>query len=86
MDSRYIKSAGLQFTAAYTYSHAIDNESSTFADSFLLSRVGQGVFGFQDAFNPAGDKGNADFDVRHRFVTSFNWDIPFARGLHNGLL
>jgi len=85
VDSHYIKSAGLQFTEAYTYSHAIDNESSTFGDSFLLSRVGQGVFGFQDAFNPAGDKGNADFDVRHRFVTSFNWDIPFAHNLKRGL-
>ncbi len=84
VDSRYIKNTGLQFTAAYTFAHAIDNESSTFGDSYLLSRVGQGVFGFQDAFNPAGDKGDADFDVRHRFVTSFNWDIPFARNLHSG--
>ncbi len=83
VDSRYIKSVGLQFTAAYTYAHAIDNESSTFGDSFLLSRVGAGLLGFQDAFNPAGDKGNADFDVRHRFVASFNWDIPFARNLGN---
>jgi len=85
-DSHYIKRAGLQFTAAYTLSHAVDNESSTFGDSYLLSRVGQGVFGFQDAFNPAGDKGDADFDARHRFVTSFNWDIPFARNLSRGLL
>ncbi|HKE04264.1 MAG TPA: carboxypeptidase regulatory-like domain-containing protein [Blastocatellia bacterium] len=83
-DSRYIKRAGLQFTAAYTWAHAIDNESSTFGDSYLLSRVGGGVFGFQDAFNPAGDRGNADFDVRHRLVTSFNWDIPFARDLRPG--
>jgi len=82
-DSRYIKSVGLQFTAAYTWSHAIDNESSTFGDSYLLSRVGQAVFGFQDAFNPSGDKGHADFDARHRFVASFNWDVPFARGLNN---
>jgi hypothetical protein len=82
-DSRYIRGAGLQFTAAYTWSHAIDNQSSTFGDSYLLSRVGQGVFGFQDAFNPAGDKGDADFDVRHRVVMSFNWDIPFARNLSN---
>src|SRR5262249_53727192 len=81
VDSRYIKSAGLQFTAAYTWSHAIDNESSSFGDSYLISRVGAGLLGFQDAFNPSGDKGNADFDVRHRFVASFNWDIPFARGL-----
>src|SRR5262249_36612833 len=83
-DSRYIKRARLQFTAAYTWAHAIDNESSTFGDSYLLSRVGGGVFGFQDAFNPAGDRGNADFDVRHRLVTSFNWDIPFARDLRPG--
>jgi hypothetical protein len=86
VDSRYIQRAGLQFRAAYTWSHAIDNESSTFGDSYLLSRVGQAVFGFQDAFNPAGDKGDADFDVRHRLVTSFNWDIPFARNLGNGVL
>ncbi len=83
LDSRYIKSAGLQFTAAYTWSHAIDNESSTFGDSYLLSRVGAGLLGFQDAFNPSGDKGDADFDVRHRFVASFNWDVPFVRGLGN---
>lgn len=85
VDSRYLKSAGLQFTAAYTWAHAIDNESSTFGDSYLISRVGQGIFGFQDAFNPAGDKGDADFDVRHRFVTSFNWDIPFAKNLRRSL-
>jgi carboxypeptidase family protein len=86
IDSRYIKWAGLQFRAAYTWSHAIDNESSTFGDSYLLSRVGGGVLGFQDSFNPAGDKGDADFDVRHRFVTSFVWDIPFAKNLKNGIL
>ncbi|MCI0337353.1 MAG: hypothetical protein L0226_07250, partial [Acidobacteria bacterium] len=86
VDSRYIKSAGLQFRAAYTWSHAIDNQSSTFGDSYLLSRVAFGVFGFQDAFNPGGDKGDADFDVRHRFVTSFNWDIPFAKNLNNGIV
>jgi len=85
VDSRYIQSAGLQFRAAYTWSHAIDNQSSTFGDSYLLSRVGFGLFGFQDAFDPAGDKGHADFDVRHRFVASFNWDIPFARRLSGGV-
>lgn len=77
LKSRYIKSAGMQFLANYTWSHSIDNASSTFGDSYLLSYYG--LTGFQDAFNPKGDLGASDFDVRHRFVTSFNWDIPFAR-------
>ncbi len=47
VDSRYIKSAGLQFSAAYTWSHAIDNESATFGDSYLLRTVGLGVSGFK---------------------------------------
>ena len=42
VDSRYIKNTGLQFTAAYTFAHAIDNESSTFGDSYsLTSRPGR---------------------------------------------
>lgn len=69
------------FTAAYAYSHAIDSESSTFGDSYFLSRVGQGQLGFQGTFNPSVDKGNADFDMRHRFVAAFNWDVPYAHGL-----
>jgi hypothetical protein len=69
------------FAAAYAYSHANDSESSTFGDSYLLSRVGRGLLGFQGAFNPSVDKGNADFDMRHRFVAGFNRDVPFARGL-----
>jgi hypothetical protein len=32
-----------------------------------------------DPFNPELDKGNADFDIRHRFISSGIWDIPFAR-------
>jgi hypothetical protein len=69
------------FAVAYAYPHAIDSESSTFGDSYLLSRVGQGLLGFQGAFNPSVDKGKADFDMRHRFVAGFNWGVPFARGL-----
>lgn len=60
---------GLQFTAAYTWSHAIDEVS----DLFELS----GARGLpQNSFNRGAERGSANFDVRHRFVSSFVWDLP----------
>jgi hypothetical protein len=71
LDSTNLAKLNLRFTARYTYSVTKDNLSSTFSDSFNNFNLG-----FLDPFNPDLDYGNADFDVRHRFVTSFNWDIP----------
>lgn len=65
---------GLTFSAKYTYSQAKDNLSSTFSDS-----VANNNLGLLDPFNPDLDYALADFDVKHRFVTGFTWDIPFAR-------
>jgi hypothetical protein len=75
VDTRVIRNTGLQFQAKYTWSHAIDNLSTSFSE-------GANVFnlGFLDIFDPNLDKGDADFDVRHRFITSGIWDIPFADG------
>jgi len=66
---------GLQFTARYTYSVAKDNVSSTFSESLANFNLG-----LLDPFNPKLDYGYADFDVRHRFVASFNWDLPWGKG------
>jgi outer membrane receptor protein involved in Fe transport len=66
--------SGLSLRANYTYSHAIDNLSSTFSESSNNQNLG-----LLDPFNPKLDKGNSDFDERHRFVVSATWDIPFAR-------
>src|SRR5262249_20692461 len=30
----------------------------------------------QDSFNRRAERGDANFDVRHRFVYSFIWDLP----------
>ncbi|MCI0525758.1 MAG: TonB-dependent receptor [Acidobacteria bacterium] len=64
---------GLQFTAAYTWSHAIDEVS----DLFELA----GARGLpQNSFHRAAERGDANFDLRHRLVTSFVWDLPgFSR-------
>jgi outer membrane receptor protein involved in Fe transport len=67
--------SGLRLTANYTWSHAIDNLSSTFSESGNNFNLG-----LLDPFNPKLDRGNADFDIRNRFVLSGVWDVPFARG------
>jgi len=69
-----IGKTGLSLHSSYTYAHAIDNLSSTFSESNNNANLG-----LLDPFNPKIDKGNSDFDQRHRFVFSGTWDVPFAR-------
>ncbi|HYY57370.1 MAG TPA: TonB-dependent receptor [Pyrinomonadaceae bacterium] len=76
IDSGNWRDLGLQLTARYTYGVAKDNLSSTFGFSDTARTVN---LGFLDPFNPDLDYGYADFDVRHRFTTSFNWDIPVGK-------
>jgi len=68
------RNQGLQFTARYTLSTAKDNLSSTFSDSNANASLG-----LLDPFDPKLDYGYADFDARHRFVASFNYEIPFFK-------
>jgi hypothetical protein len=68
---------GLQFEAAYTYAHALDNASSA-----SLGSVNNGDF--QDQRFPNQNYGNADFDIRHRFVFSYVYELPFGRGRYLG--
>jgi carboxypeptidase family protein/TonB-dependent receptor-like protein len=75
VDSRYIDRLGLQVGANYTWSHSIDNLSSTaYEDQF----IGGGT-GFLNAYNPGLDKGSSGFDARHRLVANFIWQAPIAR-------
>jgi hypothetical protein len=71
LEKRY--SHGLQYEFAYTFAHALDNASSA-----SLGSVNNGDF--QDQRYPNSNYGNADFDVRHRFVFSYVYDLPFGRG------
>jgi Carboxypeptidase regulatory-like domain/TonB dependent receptor/TonB-dependent Receptor Plug Domain len=64
-------SNGLEFEAAYTYSHALDDASSA-----SLGSQNQGDFRLQTA--PYLEYSNADFDIRHRFVFNFVYDLPFG--------
>jgi len=68
--------AGITLLANYTWSHALDNSSSTFSDYGITSNGGTQSLGLLDPFHPGIDYGNADFDARHRFVVSALWEIP----------
>ncbi|MFZ0880073.1 MAG: TonB-dependent receptor, partial [Candidatus Acidiferrales bacterium] len=66
-------SHGLEFEAAYTYAHALDDASSA-----ALGSLNNGDF--RDQRYPFEEYGNADFDVRHRLVMSYIYQLPFGKG------
>jgi hypothetical protein len=66
-------SSGLQFNANYTWAHAIDMLS----DAFNGSR-GQFLRPTNNS-NVLLDRGNADFDIRHRFVVSYHYELPWLK-------
>lgn len=80
--------SGVDLTVNYTWSHAIDNLSSTFFEAGGQGIAGQyggrnittnnGTFdtGLLDPFHPNIDRGDADFDVRHRVVLFALWKVP----------
>lgn len=74
---------GLYFQAAYTFSKTRDNVSGSLAtDEFNATRAGQTGsnlvnFGTRD---PNLNFARGDFDRPHRFVASYNWELPIGRG------
>ncbi len=71
------RNKGLGLTANYTWSHALDNLSSTFSDTNGATQSGLYQLGYLDAFNPKLNFGNADFDIRHRFSLAGTWETPW---------
>ncbi len=70
---------GLDLTANYTWSHAFDNLSSTFFESGVQGQYGNSnitinngnfVRGLMDPYHPNLDRGDAEFDVRHRVTVA----------------
>lgn len=62
---------GMTMLASYTYGHSIDG-GGNINDS--------NDPGPQDARNLSAQKGSSNFDVRHRFVVSGLYQLPFGKG------
>lgn len=58
----------LTFSAAYTYSHSIDDSSDRFDSAFVNS------------FNPAANRASSSFDQRHSLALSYVYALPLFKG------
>ncbi len=72
-----LRNTGLSLVANYTWAHAIDDISSTFSDSLQGGSGYIGSLGYTDLLQPGLDLGNADYDVRNRFVLAPIWNTPW---------
>jgi hypothetical protein len=72
---------GLLFNASYTYSHSID-EGSTWHSGATTASGGAGGDGYStDVALPGLDRGNSVFDIRHRLVLNYVYQLP-GKNLH----
>lgn len=60
-------SGGFSILGAWTYSHTIDQGS-------------EHSYQAQDTLNWRAERASADFDVRHRLVVSYIYDLPIGKG------
>ena len=67
-------SSGLQLTAAYTWSHTLDDSASAFGTSggVLVGPNGTPLLEYE--------RGNSDTDQRQLFTLSSIYELPFGRG------
>jgi hypothetical protein len=70
-------SNGLQFLAAYTWSHNIDNSTAEFNTTMLTPRRPQ------DFFDLTAERATSALDRRHRISLSILYDVPFFQHSSN---
>ena len=63
---------GMSISANYTWSHTLD-----------VSTDSNGGGAPMNPYNWRLDYGNSNWDIRHRFVASYVWDIPFFKGANS---
>jgi hypothetical protein len=66
--------SGIDFQAAYTWSHAIDDANDPFE-----APGGDRVFP-RDSLDLQEDRGSSDYDLRHRLIVNWVYEFPFGKG------
>ncbi len=71
---------GLSFNANYTWAHSLDDVSDA------LGVLVNDSANLLDAAKPLSfNRANSQFDIRNRFVLSYNYEIPFTKHFHGTL-
>jgi hypothetical protein len=68
-------------TVVYTWAKSLDTKS---AAAGIGGQAFNGWQGFLNNHDPKRDRGRSDFDVDHRLVASFVYDLPIGRGKRFG--
>src|SRR6266567_4737130 len=68
LEKRFSKN--LFFLGSYSYSHSIDDVTSSELDSV----------GIQNIFDIAQNRGNSDWDIRQRLASSYLYNLPLGHG------
>jgi hypothetical protein len=63
-------SNGFAYAVNYTYSHGLANFQDNLTGGSTPS----------NAYNYGAEMSNSPFDIRHRFVSNFTWDLPIGKG------
>jgi len=69
-----IHKTGVSLIANYTFSHSLDDLSTTFSES-----LSNGSLGYTTYTHPQLDYASSDYDIRHRFVLSPIWQTPWFK-------
>ena len=83
VDKRF--SSGLSAIASYTWSKALADSVDHLSTAAVGPGVDTGVYRVpQNANDLRAERGPAEFDVTHRLVVSYVYELPWGRGRHWG--
>ncbi|HKQ80002.1 MAG TPA: TonB-dependent receptor [Blastocatellia bacterium] len=83
LEKRFSK--GLTGLVSYTWGKALTGSPDHISTSGGGAGFDTGTFREpQNSNNTAADRGLAEFDIKHRFVASYIWELPFGKGRRFG--